>query len=55
MGAVRAGKADVFDERDFFQHVLGLVALVQAAIDDGEREACRHAGTGAWPAWGTGG
>ena len=38
VGAVRVGDADVFDERDFFQHVLGFVAFVEAAVDDGEGE-----------------
>ncbi len=38
MSAVRVGEADVFDERDLFQHVLRLIALMQAAIDHCERE-----------------
>jgi len=38
MGAVRAGEADVLDERDLFQHVFGLFALVQPAVDDRQRE-----------------
>ena len=35
---VGVGEPDVLDERDFFQHVLRFVALVEAAVDDGERE-----------------
>jgi hypothetical protein len=34
MGAVRVGKTDVLDEGDLFQNVPGLLALVEAAIDD---------------------
>ena len=38
VGADRVGENDILDERDLVQHVLGLVALVQPAIDDGQRE-----------------
>ena len=38
VGAMRIGDADVFNQRDFFQHVLGFIAFMQTAIDNGERK-----------------
>ncbi|MCI0539937.1 MAG: hypothetical protein L0Z50_32430 [Verrucomicrobiales bacterium] len=38
VGADRIGKVEILDKRDLFQHVLGLVAFVEAAVYDGERE-----------------
>ena len=34
----RIGERDILDKGDFFEDVLGLLALVEAAVDDGERD-----------------
>ena len=50
VGAVGIGASDVLDEGDLFEDILSFLSLVQAAVDDGQRQCltvpeeneCRH-------------